>query len=155
MINIIRAGARDIVIGAMPRSGKTYIAAALIHRIGSNPVFLANRIRQKYEALIITTRPTETRQQWNNVFMSHIEFANWNICDFDSRNAPAKMTIAIASAQYMKLHASELANCAPDIIIVDEIHAGGCTELMDELFAQLRALLRIMLTATYLKPVMQ
>jgi superfamily II DNA or RNA helicase len=54
VMNAIHSGKNTILIGALPRSGKTYVGA-----------FLATYFKR---ILIITTRPGETRSQWNKVF---------------------------------------------------------------------------------------
>ena len=132
----------------MPRSGKTYIAAGVIRDIKPS------------RAIIITTRPTETMRQWRAVFAHHAEFTNYKIlyCDAYLDNNELWMTnniIVLASAHISRLISINLQQQNPhfDIAILDEMHAGGCTDLMNSVLHCATIPIRIMLTATYMRPV--
>ena len=130
----------DVLIGAMPRSGKTYIAASIAQMLG------ARRI------LVITTRPTETRSQWRAVF---IQYGRWKVYDTNNDEPLSGAYVIIASAQYLKLNFCNEGAREFDIIIMDEIHTGGCTTLMRDTLDTINVTqLRIMMTATYMRPIM-
>jgi len=150
----LRAGAKTLLIGALPRSGKTYIGASI-----------ASNFKQ---ILLITTRPGETRSQWNDVFHRHREFSSYFISDLNSktamdisiRNKHHESLVAIASIQFMKgEEESESRKCLIglhwDLILMDEIHEGGSTERSDKMFESYFTpySIRILMTATYVKPV--
>jgi len=149
----IGAGAKVILIGALPRSGKTYIGAS---------------VAKKYKkTLVITTRPSETRTQWSNVFKKHREFSSYHVEHVNPKSAEkiaelnrnGENIVAIASIQFLKgdetnaAHLS-LIGLAWDLVLIDEVHQGGTTELSNEaLHKYIGSAIRIMMTATYTKPV--
>jgi superfamily II DNA or RNA helicase len=149
----ISQGAPVILLGALPRSGKTYIGAA---------------VAKKYEKILtITTRPSETRRQWNNVFKNHREFSNHRVLDVNPENAgiiaelnqAGEKLVAIASIQFLKGDETNAAHLSMiglewDIVLIDEVHQGGTTDLSNEtLNKYIGSAIRIMMTATYTKPV--
>lgn len=152
-MRLIRAGQQTVLIGALPRSGKTWIGADLA--------------KHHRRILLITTRPGETRSQWNNVFSIHREFSDYAVSDLDSASAAdvahlnrsGKNLVAIASTQFFKVADKEclsvLVGLDWDIVLLDEIHAGGSTELSDAMLETYigPSPIRIMMTATYTKPV--
>lgn len=148
--NLIKSGNKTILIGALPRSGKTYMGA-----------FIA---KQYKKTLIITTRPSETRTQWNNVFKQHREFSEYKVNDLNTSSiddivAYNKMDVkmvAVSSIQFFKMNERKaLIGLEWDLILLDEIHEGGSTELSNEMIDTYIGTkpVRIMMTATYTKPV--
>ena len=150
VIHAILSGNKTILIGALPRSGKTYMGAVLAASF--------KRI------LIITTRPGETRSQWNKIFKDHREFSAYSVKSLDSSssaeialsNKKGDSMVAIASIQFFKMEERvALMGLEWDIVLLDEIHEGGSTDLSH---AMLNTYIgpnpiRVMMTATYTKPI--
>lgn len=149
--NIFRSGQKTVLIGALPRSGKTYIGAALA--------------KSYTKILILTTRPSETLAQWEGVFKKHRDFSHATILTLQSGNAAQVAAynkdekvalICVASIQFFKMKERDcLLGLHWDLAILDEVHAGGSTELSD---AMLNSYIgpgpdKVMMTATYTKPV--
>ena len=148
---LIRTGAKTFLIGALPRSGKTYMAAHLV------------KTEHFRKVLIITTRPSETRSQWAEVFETHSDFDNYALYDLQSSAADKQVEaanenneqlIAIASKQYLDHIRDALIDLEWDLVVVDEAHAGGSTEKSAtslDTYVGNNAV-RVFLTATYTKP---
>jgi superfamily II DNA or RNA helicase len=150
IMNLIRSGKKTILIGALPRSGKTYMGA-----------FVAKHFKK---ILIITTRPSETIIQWNKVFKEHREFSEYTVKDLNSSSTAEiallhkndEHMVAIASIQFFKKEERDvLIGLDWDIVLLDEIHAGGSTDLSNAMLDTYLGVkpIRIMMTATYTKPV--
>jgi len=156
VMRLIHSGRKTILIGALPRSGKTYMGA-----------FIAKHFKK---ILIITTRPGETRTQWNKVFKDHREFSAYNevsaykVNDLNSSssaeialsNKKGETMVAIASIQFFKMDERDaLIGLDWDLVLLDEIHEGGSTELSNAMLDTYIGSkpIRLMMTATYTKPV--
>ena len=147
---LISSGVKTALIGALPRSGKTWIGADLS--------------RAYKRILVITPRPTETSGQWKSVFSKHREFSGYHVDGLDAKTSDEISKIcrsdiplvAVASLQFLKMgEHPELDGLEWDIVLFDEAHAGGSTELSDDVLARYTGYsgtIRIMLTATYTKP---
>jgi hypothetical protein len=62
-----------LAVGALPRSGKSYMGAALVHQ--QNLLLQAEAgLSRGARALIYTTQPTETGSTWTDVLSKHAEF---------------------------------------------------------------------------------
>ena len=149
-MHLIRSEKKTILIGALPRSGKTYMGA-----------FIAKHFMK---ILIITTRPGETRTQWNKVFKDHREFSAYKVNDLNSSssaeialsNKNGDNIVAVASIQFFKMDERDvLIGLDWDIVLLDEIHEGGSTELSNAMLDNYIGSkpIRVMMTATYTKPV--
>ena len=150
VIRAILSGNKMILIGALPRSGKTYIGAVI--------ATYYKRI------LIITTRPGETRSQWNKIFKDHREFSAYSVKDLDSTssaeialsNKKGDSMVAIASIQFFKMEERvALMGLEWDLVLLDEIHEGGSTDLSHAMLDTYIGPnpIRVMMTATYTKPI--
>jgi superfamily II DNA or RNA helicase len=150
IMNLIKKGVKHILLGALPRSGKTYIGA-----------FIASHYKR---ILIVTTRPTETSTQWKSVFDSHINFLTNSTYNIDNstidtvsrKTKSGENIIAIVSTQYLKnQERNKLKDLNWDFVIFDEIHEGGSTELSQEMLNNYipKDCIQLMMTATYTKPV--
>jgi superfamily II DNA or RNA helicase len=150
-MKLIDSGEKTVLIGALPRSGKTWMGA-----------FIAKQFKR---VLVITTRPTETIISWNNVFKMHREFSDYSVqylnSDTSSNIAPSNTRgdkiVAVASIQFFKEKKRvELIGLTWDIVLLDEIHSGGSTELSNAVLDTYigPTPIRIMMTATYTKTVM-
>jgi len=150
VMRLISSGKKTILIGALPRSGKTYMGA-----------FIAKNFKK---ILIITTRPGETRTQWNKVFKDHREFSAYKVKDLNSSssaeialsNKKDENMVAVASIQFFKMDERDaLIGLDWDLVLLDEIHEGGSTELSNAMLDTYIGSkpIRVMMTATYTKPV--
>ena len=150
VMRLIRSGKKTILIGALPRSGKTYMGA-----------FIAKHFKK---ILIITTRPGETRTQWNKVFKDHREFSAYKVKDLNSSssteialsNKKGENMVVVASIQFFKMDERDsLIGLDWDLVLLDEIHEGGSTELSNAMLDTYigSKSIRVMMTATYTKPV--
>lgn len=147
---MIQNGANTVLLGALPRSGKTFIGADLA--------------KDYKRILVITTRPTETCSQWREVFDTYREFSGYHVMDLDAKTCDdvakkckdGDAIVAIASIQFFKLgDRMALVGLEWDIVLVDEIHAGGSTERSDHVMERYinKMAIRVMMTATYTKPI--
>ena len=139
-----------ILVGAIPRSGKTYIGAKLCSMFA--------------RVLIVTTRPSETKQAWIDVFREHREFSDYNIAELTNKNehtvclGEGKL-ILVASKQFFDHNEERKTKTLGtwDVILIDEIHEGGCTDLFVNVLNNntTENTHHIMMTATYEKPIMR
>lgn len=139
-----------ILVGAIPRSGKTYIGAKLC--IGFSKI------------LIITTRPSETKRAWVDVFKQHREFSEYTINELTNVNEDDvcltnDKLVLVSSKQFFD-HNEIRKNKSFgkwDVILIDEIHEGGCTDLFINVLGNntTKNTHHIMMTATYEKPIMR
>ena len=128
-----------LLLGALPRCGKTYIAAAL------SPAY--ERI------LVLTPRPSETTASWLSVYRNHRDFARYAVMEWTAdTEIPAGPVVVVASTQFMKM--VKRTTYRWDIAFLDEHHEGGCTDLSEEMLADHLSpeTIRVILTATYHKP---
>lgn len=128
-----------LLLGAIPRSGKTYIAGGLSSAY--------DRI------LILTPRPSETAASWLSVYRDHRDFAKYAVMEWTADAVlPAGPLITVASTQFMKM--AKRTSYHWDIAFLDEYHEGGCTDLSEEMLADHLGpdTIRVILTATYHKP---
>lgn len=128
-----------LLLGAIPRSGKTYIAAAVT--VGYDRI------------LVLTPRPSETAAAWLSVYRNHRNFAKYAVIEWGADTVmPRGPVVAVASTQFMKMAKRTKYNW--DIAFLDEYHEGGCTDLSEEMLADHLSpeTIRVILTATYHKP---
>ena len=162
---------KNILIGAIPRTGKTYILAGTINK------YMDIKKQKEYNFIIITPAPTETIPQYNDVFNDYIDFEEINVITKDNKKKHKKdsKNVYIYSKQKLdcenkkcdkeeadiikvqeKTIIQTLENHKFDIIFVDEAHYGMTTDsskkLLDELNKQSNAF-KIFITATYNKPI--
>ena len=79
---LVNRGVKQILVGAIPRSGKTYIMAGTIlrHAREHTERELKNGTPPTYNNyVIITPVPNETLPQYKGVFDNHIDFKRYNI----------------------------------------------------------------------------
>lgn len=144
----------DVLIGALPRSGKTFIGA-----------YLSKHFKR---IVVITTRPSETRDSWNKVYRGHCEFSGYKIFNLNASSVSDVVTyhrsgkpmVVISSLQFLKGDADAsyrtlFEDLEWEIALLDEIHEGGSTLLSDKTLVRFLGpkCRRVMLTASYQKPV--
>ena len=158
---------KNILIGAIPRTGKTYILAGSINK------YIEIFNQKEYNFLIITPAPTETIPQYTDVFNEYIDFKDLNIIAKENNKDANKhikggKNVFIYSKQKLdcdnkKCDNDEDKNIVKilkehdfDIIFIDEAHYGMTTDkskkLLDELDKQKDAF-KIFITATFNKPI--
>ena len=169
---------KNILVGAIPRSGKTYIMA------GSILKYVKRYTSEKCNFVIITPAPTETFPEYLSLFEKYINFHDtsiWNIVDTREPNkkwniSTTKNNIIIVSKQKLgwvesndkkiinedtELTLTNLNDIFPsgtklDLIFLDEAHFGMSTQKSGNILKQLDKLCgstaKIFVTATYKKP---
>ena len=160
---------KNILIGAIPRTGKTYILAGSINK------YIEIFNQKEYNFLIITPAPTETIPQYKDVFNDYIDFKDLNIIAKENNKDANKhikggKNVFIYSKQKLDCDNKKCDNDEDniknivkilkehdfDIIFIDEAHYGMTTDkskkLLDELDKQKDAF-KIFITATFNKPI--
>ena len=162
---------KNILIGAIPRTGKTYILAGSIEK------YISEIKKKEYNFIIITPAPTETIPQYTEVFTDYTNFNDINIIKKDTKDNKTKhkeggKNVYIYSKQKLdcddkKCHDNDdndddkniitiLGKYKFDIIFIDEAHYGMTTDKSKELLKELnkqKTAFKIFITATYNKPI--
>jgi|SaaInlStandDraft_1057018.scaffolds.fasta_scaffold00735_19 hypothetical protein len=158
-LTLIEKNEKVILWGHLPRSGKSYMMAMLIHCYSIG--------RAKYNCLIITNVPNETIEQYINIFNEHVEFERFNIIHLDDVKKMSelkKINIIIASKQFLQGKGAgkkkkgkiikKLNELKIHIRFVDETHFGGTSEISNKIYDLYgNDAPTIYMTATYFKPV--
>jgi hypothetical protein len=168
---------KKILVGAIPRSGKTYImAGTILEDVKKNP---PNTFKNY---IIITPAPTETLSQYEDAFNDYIDFKEKNIEVVNVKNEGTfkkhenKNIVYIVSKQKLGIHNNnnedELKNDKNkaqkiadkliklingikfEIMFYDEAHYGMSTETAEYIFKNIKSKdqKEIYVTATYNKP---
>jgi hypothetical protein len=156
-IEQIKFNEKNILIGAKPRSGKTYIVGGLLKRF--------KKIYKKLNALIITPAPNETLSQFcNDLFNKFIDFIDINIIEIKKSSDICKVVfkennIIILSKQLLDEYVLDktiysIKDLHLDFLIFDENHFHGTTEKSKSIFESYSSdnTVKLFLTATYMKP---
>lgn len=177
---IIHKQINDILVGAIPRSGKSYIMAGIIleYIINYNKT---NPDGEKLNFVMITPAPNETFSEYTDIFENHIDYHNNDIeykifnknNDFKSLNKD-KHNVIIVSKQklgwsepgkegeekseiiekkIMKMFGDIINNI--ELMLLDEAHFGMSTTKSMEIFNILQKfnkIPKVYVTATYNKP---
>ena len=157
-LDFIENDEKVILWGHLPRSGKSYMMAILIHSYSIG--------RTDYNCLIITSVPNETIEQYIDIFNEHIEFERFNIIRLDDVNKMdfnKKINIIIASKQFLQGKGAgkkkgkiicKLQKLDIYLRFVDETHYGGTSEISHNIYELYgKDAPTIYMTATYFKPV--
>jgi site-specific DNA-methyltransferase (adenine-specific) len=154
---------KNILIGAIPRTGKTYILA------GSIKKYIADFKQQEYNFIIITPAPTETIPQYKDVFNDYIDFEDINIIEKENKKKHkiGGINLYIYSKQKLDCENKKcdkedeniiniLEKQIFDIIFIDEAHYGMTTDNSKKLLQILnnqKKSFKMFITATYNKPI--
>jgi len=154
---------KNILIGALPRTGKTYIMGGIIKK------YIQDFKKSSYNFLIITPAPTETIPQYEELFKNYLDFNNLSIInktnfenyDKNSNNIFifSKQKLDNDDKKYNKDEDNDLIellkNVNYDIIFIDEAHQGMTTDKSKKLLTSLKKIdtYKIFITATYNKPI--
>jgi hypothetical protein len=153
----IEEGEKRMLVGAKPRSGKTYIVGGIFIKYHKQYLSL--------NALIITPAPTETLTQFtDDLFRKFRDFIGINIIeikkgsDFDIINLQEN-NIIIVSKQLLDDYVFEkrveaIQQLNLDFIVFDENHFHGTTQMSKNILQSYSSQKTILLflTATYAKP---
>ena len=140
---------KNILIGAVPRTGKTFILGGIIKN------FIENFKRPSYNFLILTPAPTETIPQYKELFENYLDFNNLSINKYDNKNNNiflfSKQKLDKKDDDIMKI----LKKIKFDIIFIDEAHQGMTTDKSKDLLINIKDIdtYKIFITATYNKPI--
>jgi hypothetical protein len=157
MMKKIDEGEKDLLLGAKPRSGKTYCVGGLFKKYYKKNASL--------NALVITPAPNETLSQFtDDLFHKFIDFIGINIVeikkgtDFQTMNLQEN-NIVILSKQLLDDYVlekkiGEIQNLNLDFIVFDENHFHGTTQMSKNILESYSSekTIKVYLTATYAKP---
>jgi len=175
IINIIKTKEKkenkNILIGAIPRTGKTYIIGGIIRK------YIEIEKKDNYNFLIITPAPTETIPQYNELFNTYLDFNDIEVIDktvikeTEKNKEISNKKIYIFSKQVLDTQERKeketieedksiitiLTKINFDFIFIDEAHFGMTTQKSDELLEKLISsdTWKILITATYNKPIIK
>ena len=159
--HLIANNNKSFLWGCKCRSGKTYMVGGIIsHQC---------KLKRKLNVLIISPAPTETIPQFTDeLFNKFKDFNKFKIFNIDCQKNIKKLhkyideknnNIFIMSKQLLQNYIDEhtidiIKNLNLDMIIFDENHCGGTTELSKSILNSYRCdtTVTIYLTATYDKP---
>lgn len=149
-----------ILIGAKPRSGKTYIVGGLITSLATNS--------KSFNALVITPAPTETIPQFtDDLFRKYEDFDKFNIIHLAEGKMKDKLklsdnNIIIVSKQLLQEYVGDstiktIKNLKLDLIAFDENHYGGTTTNSENIIDSYSSkdTVKLFLTATYCKTIVK
>jgi 16S rRNA G966 N2-methylase RsmD len=152
--DLIEKGNKSFLWGCKCRSGKTYMVGGIIIK--------QFNVKKKLNVLIITPAPTETIPQFTeelfNKFKDFYPFKiHYNCLDICENN-----NIFVLSKQFLQKYINldtidKIKKLKLDLIVFDENHAGGTTNLSKEILTSysLKKTVKIYLTATYQKPLIE
>jgi hypothetical protein len=148
---------RNFLWGCKCRSGKTYMTGGIIVKQYEN--------RKKLNVLIITPAPSETTPQFTDeLFYKFKDFDKFKIHNIEGFKSLSDIilfesNIFVASKQFLQKYTKEntllfIKNLNLDIIVYDENHSGGTTDLSKDILNSYSTFdtTKIYLTATYNKP---
>ena len=162
-INTTTDPQKTVLIGVLPRGGKTYICGGLVSKIKPTTV------------LVLTHVPKETNKQFiNDLFDKFADFSEYTVkyIKEDDRNddyIPGNKYIVFTSYQLLKtgyafkkqgkeikkklLKAIVDKALIPDVCFLDEAHFGSAGTEAQEIYKTFdMKTIRILMTATYIKP---
>jgi hypothetical protein len=160
---LLKSGIMKMIWGHVCRSGKSFMIGDLIYRHSSESDEMMNY-------LILTTAPSETLKQYQDIFTQYSEFNEFQLISLHETNSwkLKKNNIFLCSIQRIRNLAEikhskqdensllksyrKLFEVPFDIMFVDEAHQGGITDLACKLYDKIHAKHTIFVTATYTKP---
>ena len=152
----IEDGEKTFLIGAKPRSGKTFIVGLIISKDNIN--------YENFNILVITPAPNETSHQFLEIFENYIDFSDFNIINFNSGSMIDNLkftnkNIIVTSKQLLQNYINEngiesIKKLNFNYIFFDENHFGGTTELSTDVINTYKKenTILVFLTATFNKP---
>lgn len=156
---LMNEGHKSFLWGCKCRSGKTYMIGGLI----SNQ---KDEEKKGFNVLIITPAPTETIPQFtDDLFLKFKDFDDFKIHNIENSSYIKNMTfqqnnIIVVSKQLLQKYVGKttilpLKNLNFNIIVFDENHFGGTTQLSEDILTSYTSdkTIKIYMTATFDKPV--
>jgi hypothetical protein len=156
--DLILKGQKQFLWGCKCRSGKTFMVGGLIIK----------QRKEKFNVLIITPAPTETIPQFTeDLFHKYYDFNDFAIHSIEGSNSIQKINLSknnifIASKQLLQKYTEQsskttisiIKDLGLDLIIFDENHFTGTTDLSKEILQSYSSkdTVKVYLTATYNKP---
>lgn len=145
-------GNREFIIGAMPRSGKSFICAGIIDGINK-----CVKGKTPLRVLITTPRPKESIASFLNIFQDYEEFKDFYCTRLEHKQDLSQYDklIVLCSDQLIKDYPlTNLANTTFDIIFKDEAHSGSLTSLAEKAYSVYKTddVCLIYMTGTYIRP---
>lgn len=154
---LIEEGNKSFLWGCKCRSGKTFMCGGIIVK--------QKQIKGKLNVLIITPAPTETAPQFtNDLFNKFRDFNSFKIHHIEGSKSLGNIELAdnnifVMSKQLLQKYINDktiiiIKNLKLDIIVFDENHFSGTTELSKKILSSYstKNTVKIYLTATYNKP---
>lgn len=151
---LIEESNKQFLWGVKCRGGKTYMVGGLIIK--------QKELKEKYNAMIITPAPTETSPQFTeDLFQKFDDFNCFTIINLDSSKKIGTMkltknNIFIVSKQLLQQYVkndtiNKIKNLNLDLIVFDENHFGGTTQLSKNILDSYLTnnTVKLYLTATY------
>ena len=152
--DLIEEKNKSFLWGCKCRSGKTFLCAGIIIK--------QFNIKRKINVLIITPAPTETIPQFtDDLFNKFQDFHKFKVHQIENINNIniENNNIFIVSKQFLQKYINnniidKIKNLKLDLIIFDENHFSGCTNLSKDILSSYSSknTVKIYLTATYNKP---
>jgi len=162
--SLIEEGNKSFLWGCKCRSGKTYMTGGIVIK--------QYEIKQKLNVLIITPAPTETAPQFtDDLFNKFRDFTPFKIHNIEGSKEISsivldKNNIFVMSKQLLQKYIKtakidktimKIKNLKLDIVVFDENHYSGCTDLSKAILSSYSTdkTIKIYLTATYSKPLQE
>ena len=155
--DLIAEGHKSFLWGCKCRSGKTYMSGGIIIKEAEK--------KEKLNVLIITPAPTETMPQFtDDLFHKFKDFDFFKIHNIEGSNSLKKLklendNVFVMSKQLLQKYINddtimEIKNLKLDLIVFDENHFSGTTDLSKDILNSYatKNTIKIYLTATYNKP---
>ena len=155
--DLIKEGLKSFLWGSKCRSGKTYMSGGIVIKEADK--------KDKYNVLIITPAPTETTTQFtDDLFDKFKDFEYFKIHNIEGSKSIKKLkfdnyNILVMSKQLLQKYINkdkilDIKNLKLDLIIFDENHFSGTTDLSKDILNSYASknTVKIYLTATYNKP---
>ena len=162
IIDKIILGIKTFGLFCKCRSGKTFMVGGIITKLF--------KIKKKLNILIITPAPTETITQFTeDLFLNYLDFNEFAIFNVNGseylKNINIKNhfnNIFICSKQLLQNYTKEntnltIKNLNIDLLVFDEIHYTGCTDISKDIILSYsnKNTINLYLTATYFKPLQE
>ena len=179
---LVKKDKQNILVGAIPRSGKSYImAGTILQHIKSNP-------GKFFKFMIMTPAPNETFQEYNDIFSNYIEFNDIEFIEYREKvelkdlcpNKGKHCVIVVSkqklgykekesldedeivedivdiSKKKLELRINELLGKNEiDMLFLDEAHFGMTTataQAIVDILNKKKKMIKVYVTATYNKP---
>lgn len=142
VVNAYKNGCKKFLLGAKCRFGKTFTSYKIMKKLG----FVST--------LIVTFRPTDTRDAWRNDLNTHQDFKSYQfftqkeLSDFEKFTGNKVLFVSYQKLKKdLKKFLNKYKNCF-DLVIIDEDQIGGHRKENREIIKKLRPELTLVNTGT-------